>query len=467
MTSARHLAAIAVVVSAALGACAPMPDAQRLQDGMTGPTAPMPVFDPGQPNPLPPTRPNADMVEDLLELGFQMESGRPIPQFSRFEGPVRIVTRGPMNATAERDLDRLLARLRAEARIDVARAPQNRVAEGENRITVEFVPRRQLRAAVPTAACFVVPNVDGWEDFIANRRNPAIDWTRVARRERVGVFVPADSTPQEIRDCLHEEIAQGLGPLNDLFRLTDSVFNDDNFQTVLTGFDMLMLRAWYAPELEVGMTRAQVAARLPTILNRLNPAGRRSPGPSPGETPRAWITAVETALGAGGTQAQRRTAAQSALDIAREQGWSGPRLALSLLVSARVAERGEGEAALAALLLSGEIYRSRPGGEVHGAHVDMQLAVQALAGGQYDMVLDLTERARPLALRTENAALLASLDFLRAEALAQTGQADQAERLRLDTMAAARYGFGSDQAARARLAEIGRITGAATRLARR
>ena len=470
MNSSRVFAKTVRAATAALGllaaACAPVPEAQRLSDGID-PITPMAAFDPGAARPLPPARPNGEMVADLIELGFFMESGREIPQFSRFEGPVKLVTRGPMSAVTERDLDRLLERLRREARIDIARAPGNRVDEGENVITVEFISRRQLRSVVPAAACFVVPNVGTWDEFTENRRSPVIDWTRVTRRERVAVFVPADTTQQEIRDCLHEEIAQGLGPLNDLFRLTDSVFNDDNFQTVLTGFDMLMLRAWYAPELEIGMTRAQVAARLPAILNRLNPRGRRSPGPAPGATPRPWVEAVEAALGAEGAMAQRREASAKALEIAREQGWTGPRLALSLMLSARLAGPGDGEAAMAALLIASEIYRSRPGGEVHAAHIDMQLAVQALAAAQYDMVLDLAERARPMAERSENGALLASLGFMRAEALARKGREAEAEQLRLDSMAAARYGFGSQAAAQARQAEIARLTGAGVRLAQR
>ena len=77
-----------------------------------------------------------------------------------------------------------------------------------------------------------------------------------------------------MRDCLHEELAQALGPLNDLYRLSDSVFNDDNMHTVLTGFDMLILRVFYSPALRSGMTRAEVAARLPAILAQLNPAGQ-------------------------------------------------------------------------------------------------------------------------------------------------------------------------------------------------
>ncbi len=70
----------------------------------------------------------------------------------------------------------------------------------------------------------------------------------------MAIFLPGDVSPQETRDCLHEEMAQALGPLNDLYRLGDSVFNDDNFHTVLTGFDMLVLRTYYAPDLRSGMT---------------------------------------------------------------------------------------------------------------------------------------------------------------------------------------------------------------------
>lgn len=450
---------------AALAACAAPPETQRL---LTAPTAPVPgVYDPGPPRPLPPMRANAEMVEDVLEMGFFMESGRAIPQFSRFVGPVSVVTRGEMSTLARADLARLLGRLRDEAGIEIAQAPDNTAAPGDNVVTVEFVPRRQMRAVVPAAACFVVPNVESWQDFSANRRSPSIDWTRIGQRRAAAVFVPADTTPQEVRDCLHEEIAQALGPLNDLYRLTDSVFNDDNFQTTLTGFDMLVLRVWNAPELQPGMTREEVAARLPTILNRLNPAGRRSAGPSAGLTPREWVLAIEQALSSENNLDERRAGAMRALDLARAQGWGGSRLALSLMLNARLAPRDRGDAGLMALLAAAGIYRQLPGGEVHAAHLDMHLAVQALATAQYESVLELTDRARPMAERTENAAFLASLAFIRAEALAQLGEAERADRLRLDSMAAARYGFGSDAAARARLDEIARLTGAAIRVAAR
>ncbi len=454
---------IALALIAGLAACAPVSEVQRLQPA-DAPAAPVAVWAPGPPQPLPPRRGNAEMVRDFLDLGFQMESGRPVAAFSRFEGPVDVRVAGAAPSGAVADLDRLIARLRAEAGIDIRRVSQP--TEGANRITVEFLPRRQMQAVVPAAACFVVPNVGTWDEFVANRRSPAIDWTRIAQRTQAVAFIPDDTTPQEVRDCLHEEIGQALGPLNDLFRLPDSVFNDDNFQTTLTGFDMLLLRVWYAPELQVGMTREQVAVRLPVLFNRLNPGGRGRGDSVEQVTPRSWQLAVEQALGADGGLTRRREGAERALDIARTQGWADGRLALSLMLAARLAPREQGQSALDALLAAGEIYRRLPGGEVHAAHIDMHLSVQALATGQAAMAAQLAEQAMPAAMATENAAFVASLGFIRAEALAMLGRTDEAARLRLDSMAAARYGFGSEAAARARMDEIARIGSAAPRLAR-
>lgn len=447
----------------ALTACVPTTEVARLQSNV-GAAQPMAIYRPGAVDPLAPGRSNQEMVADFLELGFAMESGRAIPAFSRFDGPVTVVTRGALPATAVADLDRLIGRLNAEAAIDIARAPT--APEGANTITVEFLPRRQMQAVVPAAACFVVPNVTTWQDFVANRRSLSIDWTRVVQRTSAAVFIPDDTTPQEIRDCLHEEIGQALGPLNDLFRLADSIFNDDNFQTTLTGFDMLILRVWNSPELTPGMTREQVAARLPTLFNRLNPGGRGRGGTPAGETPRAWQLAIEQALSSDGGLMQRREGAEQALAMARAQGWTDTRLALSLMLNARLAPRDRGESALDQLLTAAEIYRRTPGGEVHAAHIDMHLAVQALATGQTQMALDLTEQARPYAERTENAAFLASLGFIRSEAETQLGNTAEGDRLRLDSMPAARYGFGSEAAAQARYEEIARIGNAAQRLAR-
>lgn len=403
----------------------------------------------GTPRPFASERSNAQIAQDILELGFRLESGRAIPFFSRFEGPVALRLTGAVPPLAATETDRLITRLRNEARLDMRRT------DGAAQITVEFVPRAQMRRMVPDASCFVIPNVASWDEFRTNPRGAHLDWTQIIQREKALVVTPADSTVQEMRDCLHEEVAQALGPLNDLYRIAETVWNDDNFQTSLTGFDMLVLRVWNHPELRPGMTRDEVGARLPAILTRLNPQGqRRGTVPlDPIPTPAAWTVAIESALGSP-TRRRSFGHAQDALRIALGQGWEDERLAFSLFLAARFAPPGEGEQALDALIGAAGIYHSRPGGQVPRAHVDLHLAAQALGAGQYPLVLRLTDTAIGPARRTENGALLSSLMLLRAQALERMGRQTEAERLRQDAVPFAVYGFGSVEAATNRREEI-------------
>jgi hypothetical protein len=292
------------------------------------------------------------------DLTFRMESGRTLAAFSRFEGPVTLRLTGAVPAAAATDADRLLGRLRTEAGIDIREVPATQPAG----ITVEFVPRARIRAVYPNVACFVVPRVSGWDEFRQARGTALTDWTTLGKRERLSIFIPADSSPQEARDCLHEEVAQALGPINDMYRLSDSVFNDDNFHSVLTAFDMLALRAIYAPELRSGMTRADVAARLPAILARLNPAGQRGGSGTPGPAPRIWTNAIETALSGRGAIGGREQAARQALATARAQGWQDARLALSYFALGRLTLSRQPEAALAALTEAQRLYLTLPEG---------------------------------------------------------------------------------------------------------
>lgn len=447
----------ALLLALALAACAPAtrpapPPSQAVElPGFAGPLPPMKAF--GAPRPEPPRAGNAQIAQDFLELVFQMESGRPVPAMTRFEGPVRLRVTGPAPAHAQRDIDRLIARLRAEAGIDIARA-----GGAEAGITVEFLPRDRMNRVVPQAACFVVPRVASWEEFRRARRSATVDWTTLRVREHATVFIPADTTPQEIRDCLHEEVAQALGPLNDLYRLPDSVFNDDNFHTVLTGYDMLLLRAYYAPELRSGMTRTEVAARLPALLARLNPAGEGRAGPPAGPTPRAFVEAVETALGPRSAASTRRAAAEEAVRIARAHGWADTRAAFAWFALGRLSLANDMETALVAFLNAAQIYRSRPGMEIQAAHVDMQLAAFALSAGEAQDALALVDRSLLVVTRAENAALLSTLMMIRAEALELLGRDAEARAVRLDSLGWARYGFGPEAQVRARLYEIAALS---------
>jgi hypothetical protein len=396
-----------------------------------------------------PTRPNREIAQDFLDLSFRMESGRTIPYLTRFEGPIRVRTTGDVSDIMLHDLKILLGRLRSEARIDIT-MDQTPSAE----ITVEAISRATLQRAVPQAACFVVPRISSWSEFQRVRRTPQVDWATLTHRDRATIFVPSDVAPQEIRDCLHEELAQALGPLNDLYRLPDSVFNDDNIHTVLTGFDMLILRMYYAPALRNGMTRTEVASRLPELLAQLNPRGQWQSAASQPDTSRDWIEAIETALSSAASPTERRNAAAQAIQIGNAFDWQDARGGFAQYAYGRLQVGRDAQAALAAFNAAENLYQRDPNTRIHAAHIAVQKAAFALAAGDAESVLRLTDSAMDVAIYHQNAALVATLMMFQAEAHMLMGNADKAEAIRLDSTGWARYGFGSSANVRARLDEI-------------
>jgi len=227
---------------------------------------------------------------------------------------------------------------------------------------------------------------------------------------------------------------------------------------VLTGFDMLMLRAYYAPELRNGSTVEEAAAAIPGILARLNPGGGRGAIAPPDPTPRAWVDAIEEALGARTAGSARLAAARRAVEIAEAEGWREHRYAFSLFTFGRLSLANRGELALASFLQASHIWQSSRVTEVQAAYVGMQLSAFALSTGDHEATLGIVNSFIPVAARAENAALLASLLMVKAEALDLAGRRSEAEAVRLDSLAWARYGFGPDEVVRARLGDIAALS---------
>lgn len=396
---------------------------------------------------------NAELVHTFLNLSFQMESGRVLPVLSRFEGPITVRMIGDVPASARADLTRLIARLRTEAGLDVREVSAQETAS----INIDFQPRAAMARVVPMAACFVVPRLTSFAQYKEQRNGPAVDWTTVTKRDHVAVFVPSDTSAQEVRDCLHEEVAQAMGPLNDMYHLPDTVFNDDNFHSTLTNFDMMVLRLYNAPDLQSGMNKEEVARRLPALLARINPAGQGLGGTALRVAPRSWVSAVEQSFGVGGTAGSRVHAANQMVSIAMAQGWRDARLGFSLYAKGRALAASNPAQAVAAFTDAARVYRSVPGASVQLAHVDMQLAAIALASGQAASAMTFADRAIPVAKAAENASLLATLMLIKAEALENAGQSAAAKALRIDSSGWARYGFGAEGQVRARQTEIANL----------
>jgi hypothetical protein len=441
---------LALAALAALSGCdvAAPPDAPKAVVAQ-----PMRMFG----NPSPNTtvrRANSDIAREFLDLSFALENGRRLQSMTRFEGPVKIKFAGSVPSYAERDLDRLVERLRAEARIDIRRVAADMPAN----IVVEAVPAVQMALVAPGAACFVVPNATGWDDFRRNKRSLRTDWAQITERSQVAIFLPDNVPPQEIRDCLHEEIAQALGPLNDLFRLRDSIFNDDNFNLVLQPFDMLVLRLYYSPELRNGMTRAQVSARLPALLAQLNPAGAGVASDARPRTGRDWTRQIEIALGRSGSAQRRINAATRAIEIADARGYNDQRIGFSFLARARVGVQTDPEQAALDYATAYSIFYTLFGADdVHTAQTAVQMAWLALSAGAVDDALVFINGSIPAARRAQDAIMLFNLLALKAQAESWRGNAASAEELRAEALSWGKYGLLSDRDLSRRMQQIAQL----------
>ncbi|MER5171464.1 DUF2927 domain-containing protein [Thioclava kandeliae] len=357
---------------------------------------------------------NSQLATDFLELGFQLESGRPLAQFTRFEGPISVTLKGNVPPRAPSELGTLISRLQSEAGIPVTAKPGN-----ANRINVEFVPRREMKGLVPAVACFVTPNAASWEDYRKTRRTALSDWTRVTQRRQASVFIPADVSAQELHDCLNEEISQALGPLNDLYRIPDSVWNDDNFVSTLTRHDMTILRAWYDPALHSGMSQPEVMSALTSVLSRINPAGGQFSRVLSDPTPRSYENAVNRAMGAGGARG-RQAAAKQAIEIAAAQGWTDTRMGFAWYLLGRLSLNNPDQA-LQAYLQASEYFAITPRAYMQTAHTDMQLAAYALGSGRAQQAMQLSTRGLLNASQSGNGELSAQLMTIRAKAQKTVG----------------------------------------------
>ena len=217
---------------------------------------------------------------------------------------------------------------------------------------------------------------------------------------------------------------------------------------------MLILRTYYAQELANGMNRDQVTSRLPSVLARLNPSGEIRNNQTHRDTPREWVVAIQDALSGGNSTSSRRRAAERAIALGEAQGWSGAREGFAHYAYGRLQVSSDPEAAFASFRAAEAAYSDADTMQIHNAHIAVQKSAFALAAGNPEATLALTDVAIPIAAAHQNAALMSTLMMFKAEALDMNGKTAAAETVRLDSLGWARYGFGSDQNVQARLAEI-------------
>ena len=377
-------------------------------------------------------RANTVIADEFISYMFETEGGVRIPRLLKYEGPIRVSLDGALGAYRS-DLQSVLAGMRQQSNIDIT------LTDGPANIRILRVPTAALKQIYPTAACVVVPGVSRFTE-VQRRQFPR--WSRQTALTKAVVLIPDTTPPYVVRACLNEEIGQALGPVNDLYRVSDTVFNDDNVFNTLTNYDHLILRLLYSPALQNGMGQAAVRARLPALLARLNPAGAQSEGRATRSDPR-WKALIETAMNGANPRPARLQAAERAVERARRLG--GHRLAHSLIIYGRLTLRDQPTLAAPAFQEAYQLNLSQLGPDnLRTALAAMHVAAVAIKARDFGAVITLTTPALATAKRFNDPVLRAGLQSLRALAFAQLGQKNAAQVARVDSLAQARYAFGDN-----------------------
>lgn len=93
--------------------------------------------------------------------------------------------------------------------------------------------------------------------------------------QRAVVYIPVDRALMhgKLLSCIVEETTQILGLPNDSEQVYPSIFNDKTPNALLTGLDDLLLRILYSPDVQPGMTPAQLKTVLPGVIQSLSQQG--------------------------------------------------------------------------------------------------------------------------------------------------------------------------------------------------
>ncbi|MEM7509071.1 MAG: DUF2927 domain-containing protein [Pseudomonadota bacterium] len=217
------------------------------------------------------TRYSNDSIADVfVRLTHDLEWGGSRPNLVRFEGPVTVALTGAGAQQYQGFLTAFLADLADRTNIPIT------ATEGPASILIRLVPGAEY-AIYDQNQCFVIMDQPDWKTFLESDVAGGNQFEERTSQSLLSVIIPNTAEPYNIRECIIEEITQALGPANDLYSLSNSIFNDDNAHTWPTALDYLVLRVLYDPDMRTGLNRDETREKARTILHRVNPDGRQAP----------------------------------------------------------------------------------------------------------------------------------------------------------------------------------------------
>ncbi len=385
---------------------------------------------------------NADHADTLVELYFRTEWDATREGLAKWDGPVTVSIDSSTLDDYEPFLEEYLARLRLEGGVDISLA-----SSGDGAISIVTAPAEEMRRTFATAFCLVSPGRLSFSEFVASLSNPdLIDWTQVNTIEAATVFIPVNASPFQVRACLMEEIAQALGPGNDIFYLADSIFNDDGAHMRPTSFDMLALRVLYDPRLSPGMPLTEAEPIIRDLLDIYRPEGAGVPrGPTFMAAPE-WKDTILASSAHGVPAATQLAIAEEAVRLSRGFSSTDPRRGFSFerLGRAYLAHRKpqKAEVAFRRAIAAYEISVGDQDVRVASARVGLARALNAQ--GKSGQALTQVDLAMPVLAAHDTEDLISAAFMERHAAQATLGQRRRALETALIGLDWSLYALGAD-----------------------
>ncbi|MEM8842975.1 MAG: DUF2927 domain-containing protein [Pseudomonadota bacterium] len=382
---------------------------------------------------------NASLARVFTRLTHDLEWGASRPGLVRYESPVRVEMTGRGSAGYQAFLAGYLTLLRDRAGVDIAPAPQ------DGNLAIRFVSGSDFNQILPGNSCVLAPGAVAWDDF---RDDPdRLGGKRLENDDTLTettIFVPRNAAPARIRSCLIEEVAQALGPANDLYGLGPTIFNDDGAHRWPTALDLLMIETLYQPELRTGLSRARTEAAVRRALDQLNPTGVATP-PIRFDNPpalSAWRKSQKQVFaGTPDALAKARRAQALAARVAPGSAFE----CHSLRMLGQIETRQTPGQALATLRRAAALCAAVHGpGDIRLALIGLDRAIALYRQGSYtDAAAELARHEASLAAHGHEERL-GALYHLRAKAYLAKGQRPEAAEARRLAEAWTAYAFGQD-----------------------
>ncbi|MAS45590.1 MAG: hypothetical protein CML46_21260 [Rhodobacteraceae bacterium] len=227
---------------------------------------------------------NADLIRDFERIAFHMEfesatslvSRATAVELVKWRGPIRWKVTGDgvreQDLEAYRDLTARISRLTGLEFQEVGSDPDIFILIASGRVRDQFVAQ-MLRNGGGGRISLI-------EEWARNDVFPCVGQVGRSKIDGRWKNQATIAIKDELRgvlrlSCIHEELVQTLGLLNDDPDARPSIFNDDQEFALLTRHDEYLLRILYDPRLRAGMTAEEGMPIVREIVAEIGP------GPSP------------------------------------------------------------------------------------------------------------------------------------------------------------------------------------------